>query len=436
MKGATQGTVMSENVFVIGLDPLNRTKLEALPEAGRYGFHRLLDVGEVTVRRDYPFDAVLDKAEHTLRMFPGSVDAIAGYWDFPVTLMVPLLCGRLGLPSPTLEAVLKCEHKYWSRLEQQDVAPDNTPAFAKVDPFADDPLAEVDLAYPFWLKPVKSFASHLGFRIRHAEDLRQALPLIRAGIPQIAETFNRFLAHADLPPAVEAVDGHHCIAEEIISGRQCTLEGFVFAGRPEIYGVVDSVRHANRSSFARYQYPSRLPRHVQDRMTEIAKHVIAHVGLDSSAFNMEFFWDAACDRIALLEINPRISQSHGDLFHKVDGVPHHQVMVELALGRRPRRSPGAGPFRCAGKFFLRRFADATVSRVPSAQQIAEIEDRFPGTQIVLHVRQGMRLSELDPQEQDSYSYIYALVFIGARHERELLDTYDACVRSLEFEFTE
>jgi hypothetical protein len=43
---------------------------------------------------------------------------------------------------------------------------------------------------------------------------------------------------------------------------------------------------------------------------------------------------------------------------------------------------------------------------------------------------------LDPQEQDSYSYIYALLFIGARHERELLENFKTCVRSLPFEFAE
>ena len=64
--------------------------------------------------------------------FDGRIDAIVGYWDFPVSTLVPILGERYGIRSTSLESVVKCEHKYWSRLEQQKVI-DRHPRFGRVD---------------------------------------------------------------------------------------------------------------------------------------------------------------------------------------------------------------------------------------------------------------------------------------------------------------
>lgn len=61
--------------------------------------------------------------------------------------MVPLLAERHGLPHVPLEAVLKCEHKYWSRIEQREVA-DEIPNFGIVDLEADRPAAPEGVGFP------------------------------------------------------------------------------------------------------------------------------------------------------------------------------------------------------------------------------------------------------------------------------------------------
>ena len=427
---------MPMNLFIVGLDAFNRRKLEALNAKKEFSFHPLLHIEEVTSHRDYDLEATLEKANRILKAFPQTIHGIIGYWDFPVSLIIPILSERFGLRSPSLESVLKCEHKYWSRLEQCRVAPEHVPSFQRLDPFNDEAVAAIRVSYPFWIKPVKSFASHLGFRVRNAHELRNAIRTIRGGIMEIGNTFNQFLTHASIPEQVAEVDGNHCVVESLISGHQCTLEGFVYQGEVQIYGVVDSFRHANHSTFLRYQYPSILPNGVKARMAEIGKRVIYEIGLDNSAFNMEFFWHRRQNQIWLLEINPRISQSHGDLFEKVDGMPHHRILIDLVLGRRPAWSKSAGEFHYAAKFFLRRFRDALVTRVPTKEEIREIVSRFPGTLMEVEVHEGMRLSDLEPQDQDSYSYICALIFMGAQNARELVRNYGECQRSLHFAFAE
>ena len=419
---------MDRNIFVLGIDEFNLQQLRAIRNADNYQFHSLLSFDEVKAHGTYPFQSILDHARDRLEGFAGRIDAIVGYWDFPVTSIVPVLCRELGLPSPSVESVACCEHKYWSRLEQQRLLPDMVPGFASVDPFDADAAAKVELDFPFWLKPVKGTDSLLGFRIHDRAELDDALSKIREGIVHIAEAFDTFLAHVQLPKAMAETSGRYCIAEKLIKGRQCTVSGYVYRGKARVYGIIDSINYPNGMSFQRYQYPSRLPKAVKARLKEASITLMEGIGYDQAAFNIEYFYDEGADTISLLEVNPRISQSHGHLYEQVDGRPNHQIMVELALGEEPCVPRRQGPFGCAAEFHLRKFEDATVEQVPSDAQLREIERDNPGTFIDIAVEPGMQLSDM--MEQDSYSYDIAHIFTAAHDQHELLEKYDRIVEAL------
>ena len=93
-----------QNIFVLGLEDFNAAKLQALPGAERCRFLPLLTFADVKRRRNYPVRDLLEAASLQLDRFPGRVDAIIGYWDFPVSTMVPILCAERGLRAPSLEA--------------------------------------------------------------------------------------------------------------------------------------------------------------------------------------------------------------------------------------------------------------------------------------------------------------------------------------------
>jgi hypothetical protein len=422
------------NIFVVGLDDFHLAQLRTLPRADAYAFHALFTHQDLKCCDRFPVERLLEEGTEQLRRFPGRVDAIVGYWDFPVSTVLPILRGEVGLPGPTLESVLKCEHKYWSRLEQAQVVPGHIPAFCAVNPFAADPLSEVTLDFPFWIKPVKAVLSYLGFRVGDADAFRVAIDRIRAGIHRFGEPFNHVLGFATLPPEVAGVDGNHCIAESLISaGRQCTLEGYAWQGDVRIYGAVDSLREGPAgSSFTRYQYPSTLPEAVLARMADIASRVIRRIGYDDAPFNMEFYWEEDTDAIWMLEINTRISKSHAALFHMVDGCYHHQVMLDLGLGREPAMPHREGPYACAAKFMVRRHQDARVARVPTRAEIHVIESEVPGVVIQVDVTEGMRLSQL--RYQDSYTYEVATVFVGADSVAELERKYEDVMERLPLEY--
>lgn len=424
---------MRWNVFIIGHDDLSRRMLPNLRHVEDYAFHELLSIEEVVHAEEYPFSRLIADALAQLERFSGPVDAIVGYWDFPTSGLLPVLRHERGLPGPSLEAFLKCEHKYWSRLEQARSVPECVPAFQALDPFDDRAVEALEIDYPFWIKPVKAHSSHLGFRIENAEQLREALPLIREGIGRFGRPFDEITALAELPAEVAAVTGHHCIAEAIISsGRQCTLEGYVQNGVVHPVGFVDSLRDATHASvLLRYEYPSSLPDEVQERMLAITRRFLARIGYDDAPFNIEYYLDEQADRIWLLEINARISRSHAAIFQLVDGAPHFQVMVDVALGIAPRMPHREGRYPVAAKQMLRVFEDGWVRRVPSEEEIREVEERFPGTLVQLNVREGMRLSDL--KHQDSFSWELGVLFTGAQTREALTERIEQCRRMLPFE---
>jgi hypothetical protein len=423
---------MVKNVFVVGLDDHNAGILDRLPDAGRYRFHPLLSVDELLYRDTIPMPDLLDEAQRQLESFDGRVDAVIGFWDFPVSTMVPILCQRLGLRWASLESVVKCEHKYWSRLEQRRVI-DEYPQFGLVD-LDDEPTLPDGLRYPVWLKPIKSASSALAYRVENLQQLQQAAAAIRDGIGRMGNPFEFVLAQLQLPPELSGIGGRACLAEEAAAGVQVTVEGYSFQGEVHIYGTIDSITCPDSSSFLRYQYPSSLAPAVTQRMAELSGRVIRQIGLDGITFNIEYFWDPEQDTITLLEVNPRHSQSHAELFEQVDGIANHDHMLQLALGREPRPGHREGPYDIAAKWFVRRVADGVARRVPTAAELEQVQRDIAGCTIDVSVTNGDRLSEL--HDQDSYSYALATIYLGADDEDELIRKYELALAGLPFEFEE
>ncbi len=427
------GATPVENVFVLGLDDHNARLLQALPDAERYRFHPLLDIDDIRHADTVSVPDLLEQAQRQLERFDGPVHAVIGFWDFPISTMLPILAERLGLPWPGLESVVKCEHKYWSRLEQRQVI-EEVPRFGLLDLDDEDPDLPEGLRYPVWVKPVKSASSRLAFRVENHKQLHDAAAEIREGIGRVGDPFEYVLDQLDLPTEIADAGGSACLVEEAATGAQVTVEGYSYRGDVRVYGIVDSVTCPGSSSFLRYQYPSTVPAAVADRLAELSRRVIGRIGLDGTTFDIEYFWDAERDAITLLEVNPRHSQSHAELFEQVDGITHHDVMLQLALGREPRPPHRKGPYAMAAKWFLRRDEDGVAVHVPTAEEIERVEHDVPGCTVTVSVQVGDRLSEL--HDQDSYSYAIANVFVGADSEDELREKYERAVAGLPFEFEE
>ena len=421
-----------KNIFIVGAEKFNLKELETIENSENYNFISLMSESEVH-RQDVKLDlkALLNKARKILDEFDGSIDGIIGYYDFPVTLVTFLLINEYNLPGPTLESGIKCENKYISRKIQSEVIPGHIPDFALVNPFKAEKIEDIDLEPPFWIKPVKAYSSQIGFRINNQADLDKALPAIRNKIDYFADPYNFVASFANLPEDLKCIDGYHCIAESLIGGHQCTLSGFVHEGNVETYGVVDSINYPDTDSFFYYLFPSRLPDSVKERLDRIAKKVMPAVGFNNSPFNIEFYYDEQKDDIRLLEINPRMSQSHSELYNKVAGQSNHQILVQLALGQYPAFKHSDGPFKFSAKLHYRVFHDGIVKSYPDEERMKEIRKKFPDMEMKHLVKEGQRLSEL--RGQDSYSYRILVVFLGGDSEKHILEKYNDYLKEMNIE---
>jgi biotin carboxylase len=425
-------TEMKTNIFLFALDDFQRRELATIRDAEQCNFYSLLDPEELVVPDRYDFDDLLERARDQLRQFDGPVHAIISHWDFPSSVMAPVLCREYSIPAPSLESVLKCEHKYWSRVEQRRSIADCIPPFAGFDPFDDQALERIGLDYPFWIKPIKSHSSQLGFMIHRAQDFHDAIPRIRSEIGRIGDAFDQALELVDLPQEIRPYGGSSCLAEGIVSGRQLAAEGSMFQGEYHVHGVLDMLKDEAGRSFDIFQYPSAVPEPVQQRLIDACETFLRHIGFDNGCFNAEFMWGEDSDTLCLIEFNTRISQSHSEMFAMVDGMSDHEVAIDVALGIRPEMPRGQGRFAVAAKCMIPHYQDGIVRRIPSERELQELEERFPGIHIRLDVAPGTRLATL--HNQDSYRYVLGNLYLGADSHEQLAERYRTCLRALRFEF--
>ena len=376
--------------------------------------------------------------EETIRRVQGrrsAYGAILGIDDFPASLMGALVAQAVGFASPSFESLFLCQHKYYSRLRQREAVPDATPRFHVLD-LARDPLpSDLPMALPVFVKPVKSYLSILARRIETFPDLSRTIEEARLRLAGIGKMFDGLVGASRLDRRFRAVPGSALLVEELLSGHQVTLDGYAFGGEVVPLGVVDSFFFLRSSSFERFEYPSRLPPGVQDRMARIAERCIRSIGLDRTFFNMEFFCREEDDAIHLIEINGRMSSQFAPLYRVMDGIDMYAMQLDLALGRDPGGrgtwAPGRSRGMVAASFVLRTFENGYVRRIPLAEEIERLAERFPEAFIEILVKEGEKLSD---ELQDDESYRYALVDLCAKDRKELLKKFDEAKHLLPFAF--
>ena len=224
-------------------------------------------------------------------------------------LIAAVVARRLALPGSNPLAVIDCQHKFYSRVRQRNILPQATPRFAAF-PYGVRVPEEIGLPFPFYVKPVKATYSVLARKVDDFETLRQHLrfrAIEKLVIKKLVRPFNDLMrSHTDY-----AIDAHHMIAEEVLEGVPVNVDGFVHAGEVTILGFIDEVMYPGTQAFMRFEYPSRLPRTVLDRMAAITRTLITGMGFDFGFFNVELTYDAATGEIRIIEAirgSPRSSR--------------------------------------------------------------------------------------------------------------------------------
>ena len=300
-------------------------------------------------------------------------------------LTAALLARELGLPGHDPAAVALAQHKYHCRAALARVLPEAVPPFELV-PARPAPTYVPRMGYPCFVKPVKANFSILARRVDDATALRAHVlrpwperllfrllngPYERAcrQLPGLTPTARRFLAEGLLP------------------GRQINVDGYVHRGQPHILGVVDEVMYPGTQAFLRFDLPARLPADVTRRAETLAAEAARALGLSQGLFNVELTWDAASDRLAIIEVNPRMASQFADLYRAVCGVDLHSLACALACGDDPAELPRLAPSAGAGASFVFRLFDGGGPDPAAAARMRErIAAALPDARVQLYFR--------------------------------------------------
>jgi hypothetical protein len=305
-------------------------------------------------------------------------------------LLASLVAQRRGLPGPTPQALLACQHKPTSRALQAEVVPEAVPRFARLDG------GMPTFPPPWFVKPV---VGRLSQDARRVDDPAELAAL--SGWDAYREGYAAIAGLAGFPR--DLIAGY--LAEELRSGTEVTLEGYVHAGRVTAIGVTDSVMYPGTNSFERFEYPSRLSEARRDELGELAARVVPALGFDGGFFNAEFFVPER-GRPTLIEVNGRLASQFAPLVSAVHGRSTYEALFALVCGADPRWAAGDGR-GVAISYVLRRFEDALVEAVPDPEEGLEIL-----------VRPGLLLSEQGAN--DAQSYRLAIVYEAAETREEAL----------------
>lgn len=364
--------------------------------------------------------------EHILRYCQGeAIDCVVSTDDYPGSTLASIVARALRLPGVDPTVNLLCQHKYHARRKQRAIVPEATPRFALIDDHANMADESALPEYPCFVKPVKSLFSVGAQRVDSKHALAGAVR--RATLPALF--FDPFESLLKRYSALE-MEGY-VLAEALLQGRQCTLEGYAYQGSIHVLGIVDSIMFPGTLCFARFDYPSYLPASVQERMSAIAQRLMAGIGYDNGAFNIEFMYDPGSDAVAVIEINPRMSSQFADLFEKVDGTNTYHVLLDLAADKAPRCTRRAGQFARAASCVLRTFQNMKALRVPSPSEIETVQALWPDVRIEVLTEAGHNLAQ---ELQDGRSYRYGVVNLGGRDDQEISERLQQCLARLPFVF--
>lgn len=372
------------------------------------------------------FDALGFIKEAIAAAGKNSISGVIASDDYPGSIIAAVTAQELGLPGPNPTSVLLCHHKYYSRVAQRAAIPEAVPDFALIDPQAIQETAS-GLNFPVFVKPVKSFFSIMAQQIGSIDELATYARQSRFHLTEFVKPFNQlFERYASLP-----LNGGFLLAEQVLRGRQVTVEGCLFRGEGAIIGITDSIMYAGTNSFRRFEHPSCLRPTVQKRMGDLAIHFMQSIEFDNGLFNVEMFYDDEADLIHIIEANPRMCPQFADLMEKVNGVNTYQIALAIAAGERPALRASGAQYRCATSFVLRVFEDRKVVRVPSRDELATFQMHFPDARLKVLCREGCRLSD---ELQDGRSYRYAVLNLGGDSAKHLDARFAEAMSHLTFEF--
>ena len=380
------------DILVLSPQERDLVAIRAAGLEGRYDVHyEGSDLDQLETFEPEPF------LEHAQSI---PADGVIGTKDLSA-LLAAILVERRGLPGPTPQSLLALQHKPTSRDVQRLVAPESTPKFCLLED-------GIPCKPPFFVKPVVGRLSQNTYRIDDLSELEK--------LHEADRYTNRYAEIAALAGG-DPAKVHGFLGEELLSGDEVTLEGYVHGESVVTIGVTDSVKYPGTFSFERFEYPSRLSEERQAELSDIASRILPALGFEGGFFNVEFFVPGD-GPAQIIEVNGRIASQFAPLVLALHGRSTYDALFELARGEDPHWETGL-PDGAAVSYVMRVFEDAYVEAVPDPEDNLEVL-----------VRPGLPLSAQGTN--DAQSYRLAILYESGETREEAVAKARARAAALNF----
>ncbi len=365
-----------------------------------------------------------------IKRHPEMYDGVVGTHDSSA-VFAAVICDQTGMQFASVESIINCQNKYLSRLIQQKHVPEHTPCFCQALELLNEPDL---LPAPFFIKPGRaniSFGSHI------IHSLDELIHFIGLESTEIASQNDYFFEALSINPKYQAEQNlrtcNTFLCEELISGEQITVDGFVFAGRVEIFGMTRAIFHTGTYVFNRHEFPYTFGSSLDAKIIAAVRKLIPALGLDNSFFNVELRADEKKQEFKIIEINSRIAFQFAKTIEAVTGFDPLDLLLKVGTGVKPyfKSDERSGTYKYCFNFELHSFTDKKIVKTPTQSGYEETKILYPNVQIRNLIQEGFNLSDYKHNPQ---SFRYCFLDIPGDSPEEILAACDRIMDLLGYEF--
>ncbi|ACB85184.1 ATP-grasp domain-containing protein [Natranaerobius thermophilus] len=357
-------------------------------------------------------------------------DGVIGTRDV-TSVFANVICEMTGKPATSIESMINCQNKYISRTIQAKYIPNSTPDFWLDSNF----LKEFPLVPPFFAKPVRANVSYSSKKCHAYDELRE---LIRSNTAQLSEYNQYYLdslaVSSHLKNQLNLETYNRFICEEVIAGEQATVNGYIYNGEINLYGIVKAVFHEDKISFSHHEWPyENLSKEMEAQIQDTVSTLVKGLQLDNTFFNVELRIEEDLEKINIIEVNSRAAFQFAKMTEAIMGINYIQWLCDLAVGKQPRNiKEGENlTYKHCYNFELREFSDKEIVRVPMTSDLEQLKRMYPEVTIKNLVNANTRLSDY---KQNLESYRYCILDIPGNSQKEVLEKYEEVTSQLGYEF--
>ncbi len=388
--------------------PVYRLTIETFEKILRFGVKTYLD-------------ETIERINHN----PDMYDGIVGTHDSSAVIAA-IVAQETRKRFASVQAVINCQNKYLCRRIQKQVIPEQAPPYAIALDYLRNPAR---LSTPFFIKPARSNISFGTHKIEHPQDLENYITRESIDIARYNQYYLDALSHKSVyHNALDFATCNSFLCEGLIEGDQVTVDGYIFKGEINFFGITRANFYPGTNSFFYHAYPHEMSADLTKKIEDALGRLIPALGIDNSFFNIELKTDEANNTFKIIEVNSRIAFQFAKTIESVRGFDPLHLLCDVAVGKKPDLRPiKENRFKYCYNFELHHFSDARILQTPTQSAYEEIRLKYPEVYIRNLVHEGLNLSDFKHNPQ---SFRYGVLDVPGNSHEEIMEKYADVVKML------